>query len=113
MRKQSCAYCRYSSDFNTVASCREVTAFDGTLFWNNFVSGTHGTSYFAKIYWADVGGTRPMSTADDYRRYAADCMALAGRLTDPADKSRLAQMAQAFLDLAEKREKLDPQPKGG
>jgi hypothetical protein len=52
-----------------------------------------------------------MTTADDYRRYAAECMALADRLADAADKSRLIQMAQAFLDLAEKRDKLDPQPR--
>jgi hypothetical protein len=36
-------------------------------------------------------------------------MALADRLTDPQDKLRLIEMAQAFLDLAEKRDKLDPQ----
>jgi hypothetical protein len=41
-----------------------------------------------------------MSTADDYRRYAAECIALADRLVDAADKGRLIQMAQAFLDLA-------------
>ncbi len=51
-----------------------------------------------------------MSSADEYRRYAAECMALAERLTHPSDKSRLIQMAQAFLDLADKRDKLDPQP---
>jgi hypothetical protein len=49
-----------------------------------------------------------MSTAEEYRRYAAECMALAERLTDHTDKSRLIQMAQAFLDLADKRDKLDP-----
>jgi hypothetical protein len=50
-----------------------------------------------------------MSTADEYRRYAAECMALAERLADPDDKSCLVQMAQAFLDLAARRDKRDPQ----
>jgi hypothetical protein len=36
-------------------------------------------------------------------------MALAERVADPADKSHLIIMAQAFLELAEKRDKLDPQ----
>jgi len=44
-----------------------------------------------------------MTSAKDYRRYASECMALADHMNDPADKSRLVQMAQAFLDLAEKR----------
>ena len=51
-----------------------------------------------------------MSTADEYRRYAAECMALAERLADPADKSRVVQMAQAFLDLAARRDKAIPNP---
>jgi len=44
-----------------------------------------------------------MTSAKDYRRYAAECMALAERMSDPSDKSRLVQMAQAFMELAEKR----------
>jgi len=55
------------------------------------------------------GGERLSTTADEYREYAAECMALAARLADPADKSRLIQMAQAFLELADRRNKLDPQ----
>lgn len=50
-------------------------------------------------------GTR-LSIADEYRRYAAECMALAERVVDSADKSHLVIMAQAFLELAEKRDKL-------
>jgi hypothetical protein len=30
-------------------------------------------------------------------------MALAERMNDPSDKSRLVQMAQAFMELAERR----------
>ena len=55
-----------------------------------------------------LGDSARVSTADEYRRYAAECMALAERLANPADKSRLVQMAQAFLDLAERRDRLDP-----
>ena len=47
------------------------------------------------------------NTADEYRGYAAECMALAERVTDPADKARLVQMAQAFLDLADRRHKVE------
>ena len=57
----------------------------------------------------DLGGRATLSTADEYRRYAAECMALAERVADPADKARLVQMAQAFLELADRRHKLDPQ----
>jgi hypothetical protein len=49
------------------------------------------------------------SKAEEYHWCAAECMALAERLADPADKSRLIQMAQAFLELADKRHKLDAQ----
>jgi hypothetical protein len=48
-----------------------------------------------------------MSSASEYRRYAAECLALAERLSDPADKSRLVQMAQAFLEFANKNERKD------
>ena len=51
-----------------------------------------------------------MSSANDYRRYAAECLALAERLSDSADKARLVQMAQAFLDLANKQERTDSPP---
>jgi hypothetical protein len=53
-----------------------------------------------------------ITTAEEYRQYAAECMALADRLTNPNDKARLVQMAQAFLDLADRRDVLDPQTNG-
>ena len=43
-----------------------------------------------------------MASAEVYRRYAAECVALAQRLRDPNDKARLLEMAQAFLDLADR-----------
>lgn len=51
-----------------------------------------------------------MPSASDYRRYSAECLALAERVTDPADKARLIQMAQAFLELANKQEQKDSSP---
>lgn len=45
-----------------------------------------------------------MASADDYRRYAADCVALAQRVSDPAEKTALLQMAQAWHELAGKQE---------
>ena len=48
-----------------------------------------------------------LASADEYRGYAVECMALAERVTDPADKARLVQMAQAFLDLADRRHKVE------
>jgi hypothetical protein len=43
---------------------------------------------------------------DDYLGNAAECLALAQRTTDPNDKARLLQMAQAWRELAQKRESL-------
>ena len=51
-----------------------------------------------------------MPSANDYRRYSAECLALAERVTDSADKARLIQMAQAFLELANKQEQKQPPP---
>jgi hypothetical protein len=47
-----------------------------------------------------------MPSDDDYHRYAAECLALAQNTTDPSDKARLLQMAQAWRDLAQKRESI-------
>ena len=38
----------------------------------------------------------------EYRRYAAECLALAQRAENPHDRSRLLEMAQAFNELAGK-----------
>ena len=43
-----------------------------------------------------------MTSADDYRRYATECLRLARAASDPDDKVRLLQMAQAWRDLADK-----------
>ena len=43
-----------------------------------------------------------MARAEDYRRYAAECLALAQRAHDPTDRLRLLEMARAFNGLAAK-----------
>ena len=43
-----------------------------------------------------------MSSVEDYRGYAVECLRLAQNAADFGDKARLLQMAQAWQDLAEK-----------
>jgi hypothetical protein len=45
-----------------------------------------------------------MASGDDYRRYAAECLALAQQTSNPDDKARLLQMAQVWRDLANKHQ---------
>ena len=73
------------------------------------MTGILGTFYLDPTFTVEFhreAGTR-LSLADEYRRYAGECMALAERVVDSADKSHLVIMAQAFLELAEKRDKLE------
>jgi hypothetical protein len=53
-----------------------------------------------------------MSSAADYRRYAAECIALSERVSNPLDKARLIDMAQEFLKLADKRERRETDQSG-
>ncbi len=46
-----------------------------------------------------------MTAADRYRRYAAECVRVAQRMENPADKALLLQMAQTWQRLAESAEK--------
>ena len=43
-----------------------------------------------------------MASADEYRDYAEQCVALASKSSNPGDKARLLQMAQTWRDLAAK-----------
>jgi hypothetical protein len=43
-----------------------------------------------------------MARAEDYRRYAAECLALAQRAENPNDRAKLLEMAHAFNQLAAK-----------
>jgi hypothetical protein len=45
-----------------------------------------------------------MSSSHDLRRYSANCLAFAESVSNPEDKARLIEMAQAFLELAIKQE---------
>jgi len=52
-----------------------------------------------------------MASVDEYLQYAQQCVALAAKFSNAADKARLLQMAQAWRDLSEKRDselKKDP-----
>ena len=46
----------------------------------------------------------PPFSVIDYRRYAAECVRLAQRVDDPADKARMLDMAETFRELADKYE---------
>ena len=52
-----------------------------------------------------------MARAEDYRRYAAECLALAQRTENPNDRGRLLDMANAFNQLALKAEVSDDSAK--
>ena len=45
-----------------------------------------------------------MATAEEYRAFAAKCLALAQSISDQDDKARLIEMAQAWRDLADRLE---------
>jgi hypothetical protein len=48
-----------------------------------------------------------MAAVDEYLQYAEQCVALASASSNPADKARLLQMAQAWRELSEKRNSVE------
>jgi hypothetical protein len=42
-----------------------------------------------------------MALAENYRRRAAECLALAQRISDPNDKAKMLEIAEAWRRLAE------------
>jgi hypothetical protein len=48
--------------------------------------------------------------AAEYRRLAAECLEVAERMSLRADRSRMMEMAQRWLDLAKKAERSDSEP---
>jgi hypothetical protein len=44
-----------------------------------------------------------MASRDECLRYAAECVSLAQRASDPADRAHLLRMAQDWRDLADKQ----------
>jgi len=64
--------------------------------------GTHRRDlHFTQQLW---GGSRPMASKEECLRYATECLSLAQRASDPADKAHLLRMAQAWRELADKRD---------
>jgi hypothetical protein len=49
-----------------------------------------------------------MSRAEEYRRYAAECIRVAQETADPNDKALLLEMAQKWRELAERAERRQP-----
>ena len=45
-----------------------------------------------------------MEKAQDYRRYAAECLRLAQTISSPAEKNTLLQMAETWRRVASQRE---------
>jgi len=45
-----------------------------------------------------------MTSREEHLRYAQECAALAQKTSDPEARRRLLEMAQAWRDLADKRE---------
>ena len=50
------------------------------------------------------GALHGMSTTEEYRRHAADCVRVSQTLTKPEDKALLMEMASIWLRLAERAE---------
>jgi hypothetical protein len=49
-------------------------------------------------------GLGRMASVENYLQYAEQCVALAAKCSNPGDKARLLQMAQAWRDLSTKRD---------
>jgi hypothetical protein len=43
-----------------------------------------------------------MASSEAFRKFAEECFALAKKASDPNDKLRLVEMAQAWLELGER-----------
>jgi len=50
-----------------------------------------------------------MASSYEFRRYSANCLAFAEKISNPDDKARLIEMAQEFLELAIRQEQRDLQ----
>jgi hypothetical protein len=107
MRIQSAAYFLNFSDSRNLAS--SVPQEGNADFWNFVLQqfcdvklrGTIGPG--CDFTFAFRGGSwLPFFSAVDYRRYAAECVRLAQQVADPGDKARLLDMAETFLELADK-----------
>ena len=46
-----------------------------------------------------------MARADEFRRYAAECLRVAQKTNNPNDKAMMLEMAQKWRELAERSER--------
>jgi hypothetical protein len=60
--------------------------------------------FVVRITNARFWGWGRMASVENYLQYAEQCVALAAKSTNPGDKARLLQMAQAWRDLSTKRD---------
>jgi hypothetical protein len=51
-----------------------------------------------------LGGGHPVSKASEYRKLAAECLQIANNMSLNAERARLMEMAQKWLELAQKAE---------
>jgi hypothetical protein len=54
-----------------------------------------------------------MASVEECLQYAEQCLALAAKSSNPGDKVRLLQMAQAWRELSEKRDTEQKKNPGG
>ena len=114
MRIQSSAYCFYilASD-NAASSAPQGNATYQNNVLEQFCEGSFGTNQFLSEFpeWVSGGRGRMPASAAEYRLHAAECLELAKRISGQEDKARLIMMAQAFFELANKLERLEPSSK--
>ncbi len=53
-----------------------------------------------------------MSTKEDYRRYASECVELLRAVTDEKTRAVLSHMAQVWLRLADQKDEPTAEPQG-
>lgn len=59
------------------------------------------------------GARKTMAAPDDYRRRAAECLALAQQIANPDDKAKMLEMAEAWRRLAEWHDQQDGKKRDG
>jgi hypothetical protein len=66
--------------------------------WNQMAMTELGVTQYCQL---KHGAKTLMGQAENHRRYAAECLRLAQRCSNPAEKSLLVQMAETWRRLAE------------
>jgi len=73
---------------------------DAASLWTHWGTKTAVERYALSYVACQHGGLRSMARSEEYRRLAAEALALAHEFEDPA-RAALLQMAQAWLRLAD------------